>query len=158
MWRCFLSSLNFMRRHQKETFPRYWPFVRRIHKPSVDSAHKGQWRGTSIFSLIGAWTNGWVNNRNTGDLRCHRAHYDVTVIYCNKSNKHINQWKLLFTHLPHRWRSSCSPFIHDDVIKWKHFPRYWPFVRGIHQWIPHTKASDAELWCLLWSAPEQKVE
>ena len=24
---------------------------------------------------------------------------------------------------------------HDDVIKWKHFPRYWPFVRGIH-WSP----------------------
>ena len=22
---------------------------------------------------------------------------------------------------------------HDDVMKWKHFPRYWPFVRGIHQ-------------------------
>ena len=21
---------------------------------------------------------------------------------------------------------------HDDVIKWKHFPFYWPFVRGIH--------------------------
>ena len=40
---------------------------------------------------------------------------------------------------------------HNDVIKWKHFPRYWPFVRGIHRsrWIPHTKASDAELWCFL---------
>ena len=25
--------------------------------------------------------------------------------------------------------------VHDDVIKWKHFPRYWPFVRGIH-WSP----------------------
>ena len=24
-------------------------------------------------------------------------------------------------------------FFHDDVIKWKHFPRYWPFVRGIHR-------------------------
>ena len=23
--------------------------------------------------------------------------------------------------------------IHVDVIKWKHFPRYWPFVRGIHR-------------------------
>ena len=23
--------------------------------------------------------------------------------------------------------------IHDDVIEWKHFPRYWPFVRGIHR-------------------------
>ena len=22
---------------------------------------------------------------------------------------------------------------HDDVIKWKHFPRYWPSVRGIHR-------------------------
>ena len=22
---------------------------------------------------------------------------------------------------------------HDDVIKWKHFPRSWPFVRGIHR-------------------------
>ena len=22
---------------------------------------------------------------------------------------------------------------HDDVIKWKHFSRYWPFVRGIHR-------------------------
>ena len=37
---------------------------------------------------------------------------------------------------------------HDDVIKWKHFPRYWPFVRGIHRSpvnSPHKKASDAEL-------------
>ena len=24
-------------------------------------------------------------------------------------------------------------YIHDDVIKWKHFPCYWPFVRGIHR-------------------------
>ena len=23
--------------------------------------------------------------------------------------------------------------VHDDVIKWKHFPRYWPFVRGIRR-------------------------
>ena len=22
---------------------------------------------------------------------------------------------------------------HDDVIKWKHFPRYWPFMWGIHR-------------------------
>ena len=26
--------------------------------------------------------------------------------------------------------STCT---HDDVIKWKHFPRNWPFVRGIHR-------------------------
>ena len=39
--------------------------------------------------------------------------------------------------------SSCL-LKHDDVTKWKHFPRNWPFVRGIHRsrWIPHTKAGD----------------
>ena len=45
---------------------------------------------------------------------------------------------------------------HDDVIKWEHFPRNWPFVQEIHRcrWISGTKASDAELCCFLWSAPE----
>ena len=28
--------------------------------------------------------NGWVNNHKAGDLICHRAHYDVTVIYVEK--------------------------------------------------------------------------
>ena len=46
------------------------------------------------------------------------------------------------------------------IIKWKHFPCYWPFVRGTtgHRWIPLTKASDAELWCFLWSASEQTFQ
>ena len=35
-------------------------------------------------------------------------------------------------------------------------PLYGEFTGPI--WIPHTKASDAELWCFLWSAPEQTVE
>ena len=47
--------------------------------------------------------------------------------------------------------------MHDAVIKWKHFPRYWPFVQRIHRsrWIPRTKASDAELWCFLWRLSKQ---
>ena len=28
---------------------------------------------------------------------------------------------------------SANPLTHDDVIKWKHFPRNWPFVREIHR-------------------------
>ena len=42
--------------------------------------HKGQWRGTLMFSLICVWINGWVNNREAGDLRRHRGHYDVNVM------------------------------------------------------------------------------
>ena len=60
-------------------FPRYWPFVRGIQRSPVNSPHKGQWRGALMFSLICVWINGWVNNREAGDLRRHRAHYDVTV-------------------------------------------------------------------------------
>ena len=50
-------------------FPRYWPFVRGIHRSSVNSPRKGQWRGALMFSLIYAWINCWVNNREPGDLR-----------------------------------------------------------------------------------------
>ena len=32
------------------------------------------------ISLICSWINGWVNNRDAGDLRRYRAHYDVTVV------------------------------------------------------------------------------
>ena len=61
-------------------FPRYWPFVRGIHWSPVNSSHKGQRRGALMFSLICAWINGWVNNREAGDLRRQLAHYDVIVM------------------------------------------------------------------------------
>ena len=61
-------------------FPRYWPFVRGIHRSPVNSSHKGQWRGALMFSMICAWINSWVNNRKAGDLRLYRSHYDVTVM------------------------------------------------------------------------------
>ena len=59
-------------------FPRYWPFVLGIHRSPVNSPHKGQRRRALVLSLICSWTNGWVNNRNAGDLMRHRADYDVT--------------------------------------------------------------------------------
>ena len=61
-------------------FPRYWPFVRGIHRSPVNSPHKGQWRGALMFSLICARINGLVNNGEAGDLIRHRAHYDVIVM------------------------------------------------------------------------------
>ena len=68
-------------------FTRYWPFVQGIHRSPVNSPYKAQWLGALMFSLICAWTNGWINNRGAGELRRHRAHYDVTVMvyvfYCN---------------------------------------------------------------------------
>ena len=34
---------------------------------------------------------------------------------------------------------------HDDVIKWKYFKRYWPFVRGIHR--SPVNSSHKGRWC-----------
>ena len=45
--------------------------------------HKGQSRGALMFSLMCTWMNGWVNNHEAGDLRCHRTRYEVTVMYRN---------------------------------------------------------------------------
>ena len=70
-------------------FPRYWPFVRGIHRSPVNSPHKGQWRGALMFTLICTRIKGWVNNREAGDLRRYRGHYDVTVMHtCTHTHIH----------------------------------------------------------------------
>ena len=49
---------------------------------------------SSILSLIYAWIYRWVNNRKAGDLRCHRAHYDVTVVFQGRFSIVIHiRWK-----------------------------------------------------------------
>ena len=65
---------------KRKNILRYWPFVRGIHGSSSNSPHKGQWRGALMFTLVCAGTNGWINNRDAGDLRRNSAHYDVTVV------------------------------------------------------------------------------
>ena len=79
-WQPALTSSNHDDVIKWKHFARHWPFVRGIHRSLVKSPQKGQWRGAEIFSLICAWTNGWVNNRDAGILRRHRAHYDVIVM------------------------------------------------------------------------------
>ena len=75
---CRLSIMDW-----EETVPhdieQIW-FVRGIHRSPVKSPHKDQWRGALMFSLLCTWINAWVNNRETGYLRRHRAHYDVILI------------------------------------------------------------------------------
>ena len=85
LWWCsmFVTALAWF--HDDVTkwkhFPRYWPFVRGTHRSPVNSPHKGQQRRALIFSLICVWINGWVNNREAGDLKRHRAHYNVIVMF-----------------------------------------------------------------------------
>ena len=62
---------------------------------------KGQWRGALMFTLISARINGWVNNREAGDLRRYRTHSDVIAM----NWRHMAQ----FSH--HEWKCSRDPFV-----------------------------------------------
>ena len=81
-------------------FPRNWQFVRGIHRSPVNFPHKGQLRGALMYSLICVWINGWVNNREAGDLRRYRAHDDVTVMwYYNRLSRNATAMDALKDHL-----------------------------------------------------------
>ena len=54
---------------------------------------------------------------------CQNRCYEISMLH----------WKYPLASIVKIHRQRCLP--HDDVIKWKHFPRYWPFVPGIH-WSP----------------------
>ena len=76
---------------------------------------KGQWRGALMFSLICAWTNGWAINRDTGDLRRHRAHYDATVLHKRQHRRY------LFTAITTSQLIQQSTPTGDPRIDWPHF-------------------------------------
>ena len=64
-------------RHQMEPFN---ALLWGIHRWPVNSPRKGPATLSFKFSLICSWINDWVNNRESRDLRHHRAHYDVIVM------------------------------------------------------------------------------
>ena len=89
----FRQIIYMMTSSNGNNFLHYWPFVQGIHRWPVNSPHKDQWRGALIFSLICAWINGWISNRETSNFRRHRAHNDVTVMLlqlANRSNLYTN--------------------------------------------------------------------
>ena len=116
-------------------FPRYWPFVRGIHWSPVNSPHKGQWHGASMFSLMYNQINGWGNNGEAGDLRRYRAHYDVTVM--NLSVRIVPADGLA----PFGGRTSAGSVMtmfgsHMYIWDW-HFNSLWPSDTYMHQLINH---------------------
>ena len=128
----FRALLRFVVNHDDvikwKHFPRYWPFVRGIPRSPANSPHKGQWRGGLMFSLIFVWINSWVNNRESGNLRQYRAHYDVTVMCSDRFHLYLSwclhwyQSKLMIAPMSAKqfWRTcakqSENSLNYDDII------------------------------------------
>ena len=112
-------------------FRRNWPFVRGIHRSPVTSPHKGQWRGALMLSLICAWVNDWVNNREAGDYRRKRVHYDVIVMCYDVVSAVVCQsrydWFLWMTYLSTFYTCVINSMRSSDAY--------------VHRWIMSTSVS-----------------
>ena len=110
-----LKQFSNLGNEQMESFSTSLAFVRGIHRSPVNSPHKGQWRGAVMFSLICAWMNGWVSNREAVDLRRHRVHYDFThmqeeqVTVFHKEGLHLNVPSCCWVMIEHPQLSFCFP-------------------------------------------------
>ena len=63
-----------------------------------------------MFSLICVWINGWVNNREAGDLRRYRGHYDV-IVMIHPAKMHTICALLCFVVV--RYRQDVVHILHD---------------------------------------------
>ena len=106
-------------RHQMDTFSALLAICAGNSPVTGEFPHKGQWRGVLMFSLVGAWIDGWVNNGEAGDLRRHRAHYDVTVMNLSP-----------ITHLSEIWIEMQDISISNVVIKMSS-AKYRPFEQAL---------------------------
>ena len=103
-------------RHQMETFSTLLALCAGNFRSPVNSPHKGQWRGALMFSLICEWTNWWVNNREAGDLRHHRAHYDVIVMFHNTTGLMCTIVLFLWFSIPLVGLEQLPPFVLTLVV------------------------------------------
>ena len=114
----------------------------------------------STLIIVGAWIN----------LLTWRERVSSQSIVYKLSISHITEELIASKN---KWYiDKMYHTIHENVMTWTHFPHMMTSSNGNifrvtghlcgkftgPRWIPCTKASDAELWCFLWSATELTVE
>ena len=82
-----------------------------------------------IFGVLSALApiSFWTMSRSDSHLRRHDAH--VTSLHCPFPEVVSCYWTHANRMGSIKLITCVTSVFHDDVIKWKHFPCYWPFVR-----------------------------
>ena len=130
--------------------PRHWPFVRGIHQWPVDSPHK-----RPVIRKTFPCQDAIIHSENRNMASVRNWSSKAKKWTCWWHIKIVLEWLCLFklwikfvklnafNGIMCSWWNKSQQ--HDDVIKWKHFPHYWPFVRGIH-WSPVDSPYKGQ-WC-----------
>ena len=73
--------------------------------------------------------------------------YTLRLMGAGVSDPADHCWPPLSVMHTKTWQLGSS---HDDVIKWKHFPRYWTFARGIHRSPVNSPHKGQWHWINVW--------
>ena len=104
-------------------FPRYWPFVRGIHRLPVNSPHKGQGRGALMFSLICAGVGGAVRFLVVGTIGQGKDHHGVSSGWSSvwhRSNTGLSSTQ--YEQIPiilGVWPFWLTPFVFRSITFWR---------------------------------------
>ena len=96
-------------------FPSYRPFVRGIHRASVDFSHKGQWHGALMFSL-----NKWFSKQSRRwwfEMPSHSLWHHCNVHNCCDISKMVKIEELLSLRACKHFKHSAWEFFLDDIGK-----------------------------------------
>ena len=119
-------------------FPRYWPFVRGIHRSPVNSTHKGQWRGALMFLFFYLRLNKRLSKQSRGWW--FETPSRLLWLQCNIL------WELSFGLLPSIFQRETWVIFPTTFVGTQH---HRPFIRGIHRppvcGFPSQRASDVEI-------------
>ena len=134
-------------------FPRYWSFVRGIHRSPVSSPHKDQWCEDLMWHIknhFTVMTNLFIMKLTAYVVQIlqvvcnHTRHRTLRVRWSSKLM--MAMFYYVLTTLLFMMTSSNGNIFRVTGLLCEEFTD--------HRWVPRTKASDAKLWCCLWSAPE----
>ena len=108
------------------------------------------WLVINVHILVNVWQ--W--NGLAGDIRCVTTHAGALQKQPMDMLHFMSQFICSAHHSHDRLLDMMTSSSGNIIRVTGHLRR--EFIG--HRWIPLTKASDAELWCFLWSGPEWTVE
>ena len=91
--------------------------------------------------LWSAWMDGWVNNHEAGDLRRHRAHYDVTVMILLQHRCGDVTWPSYHIRSPTTWLFVQQLYRANKQRKHQS-SSLRVFVRRMHRWLMDSPKKD----------------